>query len=419
MKIAIVGAGVAGVASAYELARGGHQVTVFERRASVAEESSFAPGAALGAGLLAPWAVPGTMAAPRLAGAGPRVHLAGASLAELRWLWHWRRAARQAQRSSAPTPAVRALARLVQFSQQCFIETAEALELVLERAPGALVLLPDARSAAPLRAAVAALRDAGAELHGIDGAAARAMEPGLSGTPRLDGALHLPQAEAANCRQFTGALRQAAQQLGVAFAFQSEVARLVPAPGGLSLHLAGDAAAQRFDAAVLCLGAHGAPLLESLGLRLGMVALWGCSLTAPLREHAAAPQGVVIDVARQVSISRLGQRVRVAGGAELGRGHGAPHPATVRQLHEALDTWFPGSLQRAGMQLWRGARPMRPGGLPVLGASSVPGLWLNMGHGGCGWSLASGAARLLADAMGGRPTALAPDELAHFAPGTA
>jgi len=214
-------------------------------------------------------------------------------------------------------------------------------------------------------------------------------------------------------------LRQAAQQLGVAFAFQSEVARLVPAPGGLSLHLAGDAAAQRFDAAVLCLGAHGAPLLESLGLRLGMVALWGCSLTAPLREHAAAPQGVVIDVARQVSISRLGQRVRVAGGAELGRGHGAPHPATVRQLHEALDTWFPGSVQRAGMQLWRGARPMRPDGLPVLGASSVPGLWLNMGHGGCGWSLASGAARLLADAMGGRPTALAPDELAHFAPGTA
>lgn len=417
MKIAIVGAGAAGVATAYELARSGHAVTVFERRASVAEESSFAPGAALGAGLLAPWAQPGAMAAPRLAGAGPRVHFSGASLAELRWLWQWRRAARQAQRTAEPTPALRALARLVQFSQRCFIETAESLELVLERAPGALVLLPDTRSAAPLRAAAAALKDAGAQLHAIDAAAARAMEPGLSGTPRLAGALHLPQAEAANCRQFTGALRQAAQQLGVAFEFQADVARLAPAPGGISLQLAGDAGARSFDAGVLCLGAQGGPLLDALGLRLGLVALWGCSLTAPLREHAAAPQGVVIDVARQVSISRLGQRVRVAGGAELGQGNGTPHPATVRQLHEALDTWFPGSVQRAGMQLWRGARPMRPGGLPVLGASSLPGVWLNMGHGGCGWSLASGSARVLADAMSGRAPVLAPDELAHFAPG--
>ena len=414
MKIAIVGAGAAGVTSAYELARAGHEVTVFERRASVAEESSFAPGAVLGPGLLTPWAMPGSMAAPSLVGSGHRVRTRGATVAELRWLWNWRSAARAALPDSAPSPAMRALARMTQFSQQCFLETVETLELELERSQGALVLLQDKKSANLLRAAVTALRDTGAALHEIDAEAARQIEPGLADTERLPLALHLPQAEAANCRQFTGALRQAAQRLGVTFEFQADVTRLLPAHGRMALHLQGDAQARPFDAAVLCAGAQGAPLLDSLGMHLDLVALWGCSLTAPLREGAPAPQGIVIDVARQVTISRLGQRIRVAGGAELGRSDGTPHPATLRQLHDALDAWFPGSAQRAGMQLWRGARPMRPNGLPALGPSGVPGLWLNLGHGGCGWSLASGCARLLAEMMTGQTCAWEAGELAHF-----
>lgn len=416
MKIAIVGAGVAGVTSAYELACAGHEVTVFERRASVAEESSFAPGAVLGPGLFTPWAIPGSMAAPSLVSSGNRVRTRGATVAELRWLWHWRSAARAAQRSSEPPPAMRALARLAQFSQQCFLETVEALELELEleRSLGALVLLQDKKNANLLRAAVTALRDAGTALHEIDADAARHIEPGLADTERVPIALHLPQVEAANCRQFTSTLRQAAQRLDTKFEFQADVTRLIPSSGHMELTLQGDGVSRHFDAAVLCAGAHAARLVEPLGLHLGVVALWGCSLTAPLREDADVPRGVVIDVARQVTISRLGQRIRVAGGAELGRSDGTPHPATVRQLHDALDTWFPGSAQRAGMQLWRGARPMRPGGLPALGPSGVPGLWLNLGHGGCGWSLTSGCARLLADVLSGRASALDASELAHF-----
>ena len=418
MKIAIVGAGVAGVTSAYELARAGHQVTVFERRASAAEESSFAPGAVLGPGLLAPWAMPGAMAAPRILGADARVRVARrASVSEMRWLWQWRSAARKALRSPEPTPAMRALARLSTFSQQCYQETAEALELALEGSEGALVLLRDERGAAPLRAAVEALRGTGAALHEVDAAGARALEPGLADAEPLALALHLPQAQAGNCRQFSGLLRQAAQRMGVEFVFNADVTRVSPAGAHMALHLKADSQARRFDAAVLCAGADATPLLQALGLQLGLVALWGSSLTAPLREDAPAPQGVLIDVARQVTISRLGQRVRVAGGAELGRGDGSPHPATLQLLYDALDAWFPGSAVRGNaMQLWRGARPMRPSGLPALGASGIPGLWLNLGHGACGWSLASGCARLLADAMTERPPALAPDELAHFVP---
>ncbi|MGP1683379.1 MAG: FAD-dependent oxidoreductase, partial [Giesbergeria sp.] len=268
MKIAIVGAGAAGVTSAYELARAGHEVTVFERRASVAEESSFAPGAVLGPGLLTPWAMPGSMAVPSLVGSGNRVRTRGATVTELRWLWHWRGAARAAQRSSEPLPAMRALARLTQFSQQCFLETVEALELELERSQGALVLLQDKKNANLLRAAVTALRDAGTALHEIDAQAAREIEPGLADTERLPLALHLPQAEAANCRQFTGALRQAAQRLGVAFEFQADVARLTPTSGRMAVVLQGNGETRHFDAAVLCTGTQAAHLLGPLGLYL-------------------------------------------------------------------------------------------------------------------------------------------------------
>ena len=418
MKIAIVGAGVAGVTTAYELARHGHTVTVFERRASAAEETSFAPGAVRGLGPLAPWALPGSMGVPRALGSSANIQAGRASsLAQLRWLWQWRGAARKALRSEEPTPAMRALAQLSQWSQHCYLDTAEALELDLEHSCGALLLLRDDRTAAPLRQAVQALRSAGALLHELDAAAARKLEPGLAENAEFALALHLPAAEAGNCRQFSVLLRQAAQRLGAEFLFQAEVTAIRSTSNGTTLQLRGEAEPRRFEAAVLCSGADALSLLAPLGVRTGMVALWGYSLTAPLREGVPGPQGTVLDAARQVSLARLGQRIRVSGGAELGGTGAAQRPKALHALYEALDTWFPGSAQRgAGLQMWRGARAIRPSGLPLLGASGVPGLWLNLAHGDGGWSLASGCARELAQQLVGSESALTPTDLLHFAP---
>ena len=278
-------------------------------------------------------------------------------------------------------------------------------------------MLQDDRTAAPLRQAVQALRSAGALLHELDAAAARKLEPGLAENAEFALALHLPAAEAGNCRQFSVLLRQAAQRLGAEFLFQAEVTAIRSTSNGTTLQLRGEAEPRRFEAAVLCSGADALSLLAPLGVRTGMVALWGYSLTAPLREGVPGPQGTVLDAARQVSLARLGQRIRVSGGAELGGTGAAQHPKALHALYEALDTWFPGSAQRgAGLQMWRGARAIRPSGLPLLGASGVPGLWLNLAHGDGGWSLASGCARELAQQLVGSESALTPTDLLHFAP---
>ena len=412
MKIAVVGAGVVGVATAYELTECGHEVTVFERRSSAAEEASYAPGALVGPALLAPWAVAGAMGGGGLS--GMEVGTA-ARMAELRWLWHWRSAVTAPSKTSQELAGLHALAALSTHSQRRFIEIAEKLELPLEASIGALVLLRDARSAAAFRASADALRSAGATLTELDAPAARNIEPGLAESEKFSVAQHLPNAIAANCRQQTVLLRQAAQRLGASFEFQTTVVAMHHKGGKTQVQLADASPPRSFDAVVLCNGLDANALLQALGIPLAMVALWGTSLTAPLREDAEQPQGTVIDAARQVSLARIGNRIRVAGGAELGRTSSESHQNTLRKLNEALDTWFPGCAARgAGMQVWRGARAVRRGGLPALGPSSVPGIWLNLAHGDSGWALASGCAQMLAHAMAGEEPPIGMQAMAHF-----
>jgi D-amino-acid dehydrogenase len=108
----------------------------------------------------------------------------------------------------------------------------------------------------------------------------------------------------------------------------------------------------------------------------------------------------------KVAVSRLGDRVRVAGSAELGGHPTAMHPRALATLHRVLDDWFPGQADLAGAQYWKGARPMRPDGPPVIGATGVDGVWVNLGHGSSGWALSCGSARLLADLLAGRSPAV-------------
>ena len=402
MKIAIVGAGIVGVTTAYELARDGHAVTVFERRASAAEESSFANAGLLAPGLLRPWAAPGALGPARapLLGRQALVRIAsGATRADLAWLWRWRRNALQTSKGVLP-PALAALEQLARYSHRRLHQTLETLQLDPETRRGGLVLLRSEAEHAALAPVLQLLRDAGVALHELDAEAARAIEPGLCPQTPLACALHLPGGELGNCRLFALMLRQAAQALGVEFMFGTTVRQLHTAPAGVEL--AGDTRPQRFDAIVLCAGGASAELLRPLGLRLPLAQLHGYTVSTPLRDELHAPLASVVDASQRISITRLGQRIRVAGGAELG--HCATHhQPTLERMYQVLTGWFPGGAQlSAGAQVWRGSRAMLPDGLPVLGLSGQPGLWLNIGHGDSGWALASGCARVLSDLMAQR-----------------
>lgn len=409
MKIAIVGAGIVGVTTAYELARDGHDTTVFDRRSALAEEASFATGGLLAPAVLSSWGAPGAAPAPSVWGGAAKLRIGSALTAtDLAWLRRWRQAARAYAQDPTPQPPLLALERLARYSHERLQAMATGLDMAFERSGGALLLLRSAADAAALQPVVEALRMAGTVATEVDAATARTIEPGLSEHTQLAGALHLPGGEAGNCRQFALLLRQAAQSLGVQFLFNQTVTRLVctaQTSAPVSVQLQGETAPQHFDAVVLCTGASAATLLKPLGLRLPLVSLYGSTLSAPLQESINAPLSAVLDARHQVCIVRLGQRVRVSGGAELGRGQAgnAAHTATLQMLYQVLSDWFPGGAQMSGnVQVWRGARAALPDGPPVLGASGVPGLWLNIGHGASGWGLACGSARALADCVAGR-----------------
>lgn len=405
MKIAIVGAGIVGVTTAYELAHDGHEVTVFEQRSAAAEEASFATAGLLAPYLGTPWAAPGFGHALRLMGSLATLRMAGGiSRANMGWLRRWRRAAAL---HNAPAAA---LDRLALYSQSRLHRIASQHELDFEATEGRLILLRTEHEREQLQPALAVLRDGGVTVQEVDAPAARRIEPGLCPEAPLAGAIHLPTASAGNCRLFALQLRQGIQGAGVDFAFNTRVDRISATPVGVTLQ--GHAETRRFDAVVLCAGAASAALLPAVGLPLPMAAVYGYSVSAPLREATHAPRASVVDAGQQIAITRLGQRVRIAGGAELAGADAAHHAPTLQRLYRTLNEWFPGGAQlSSGLQIWRGARPMLPDGAPVIGASGVPGLWLNTGHGAGGWTLACGSARALADLIAQREPEVSLDGL--------
>jgi D-amino-acid dehydrogenase len=153
-------------------------------------------------------------------------------------------------------------------------------------------------------------------------------------------------------------------------------------------------------------------LLAPLKLRLPLTPIFGYSVTAPLRPdtgmaaHEAGPRSALMDERFKVALSRLGQRIRVAGSAELGGQVDRLRPAPLATLYRVLDDWFPGAAVTRDAQHWKGARPTLPDGPPVLGESGAPGVWLNLGHGSSGWALACGSARVLAERLAGREAPL-------------
>jgi D-amino-acid dehydrogenase len=180
-------------------------------------------------------------------------------------------------------------------------------------------------------------------------------------------------------------------------------------------HVESGPSEEAFDAVVVCAAVASRALLRDIGVRLPLLAVHGYSVTAPLRhddQHLhLEPRAALMDERFKVAISRMGNRVRVAGSAQIGPASAAQDGRAFTTLDKVLDDWFPGITRRDAAQRWKGARPMLPDGPPVLGASGVDGVWLNLGHGGSGWALSCGSARLLADAIAGRKTPIEIDGL--------
>jgi len=407
MQVAVIGAGIVGVTTAYELAAQGHEVTVFERRASVAAETSFANAGVIAPGYVTPWAAPGMpwkVLSHMLSRDAP-VRFGGlGALGQLPWMWRWLRACRPkvhlANRSAMQT--------LARYSRERLQELTHLLRLDYEQASGYLVLIRTGRELKGSQRGLALLRELGVAHEVIDAERTRQIEPALNPAATLHAAIHLPQDGVGNCRHFAHLLKAEAQKLGALYRFDTDVQALTPGSRPALRTATGESLA--FDAVAICAGVQANALLRQVGLKLPLAPIWGYSVTAPVRHvdgHAPlGPRAALMDERYKVAISRLGQRVRVAGSAEVGGRADHMRLGTLRTLYRVLDEWFPGSTVTREAQHWKGARPMLPDGPPVLGASGAPGVWLNLGHGSSGWALACGSARVLAERISGRDAAI-------------
>jgi len=412
LKIAVVGAGVIGVTSAYELAAAGHEVTVFDIGGTIAGEASFAPAGMDGPG----WA----MAWSALAAAAPGLPALGVGANPRRWLWaaRWLNAHR---RSALPLLHQRTH-RLAAYSRERAQVLRRSLNLEFENAAGVLVLSRSAAHTKGMLKAALMLEQLGVAHRRLAADECLSIEPGLNPEQRPDAAIHLSGEGTGNCREFTHLMRQHAERLGVRFVFHTEVTGITAGERPvLTLRRAPPASSApgssrepehpeeqaAFDAVAVCSAIGAKPLLAGCGLRLPLARLLGHSVTLPLRledmsASSIGPTSAVIDAGKRISITRSGSRVRVAAVTRLGGPTSANDRSAVEPLYRLLDHWFPGCARASQAQHWAGACSALPDGLPLIGASGVRGVWLNIGHGDTGWAMACGSAKVLSDSICGR-----------------
>lgn len=429
MRVAVIGAGIVGVTTAYELAADGHEVTVFERRGSVAAEASFANAGVVAPGYVTPWAAPGMPwhVLSHLFKQHTPVRFNRLGAGNLRWLWRWWRACNaQNHRSNRAR-----LQRLAMYSRERLNHLTQTLQLDYERVEGYLVLLRSEQDAARAQPGLALLTEMGVRFQQLAPEQCRRIEPGLNPDAELHAGIQLAHSEVGNCRQFALLLREEAERLGATFRFHTTVQSLQPgktprvtkvySPMEESTWLNPDLLrtegpptdvppfepeTESFDAVVVCAALGATELLAPHGIKLPLAPVYGYSVTAPLRNLAihpdVGPRAAVMDERYKVAVSRFGNRLRVAGGAELGGRPQQHNRASLDTLYKVLNDWFPGATHMSQAQVWKGAQPMLPDGPPVLGTSGIPGVWLNLGHGSSGWVLACGSGRVVADAVAGR-----------------
>lgn len=403
MHVLIIGAGVIGVSSAWYLRQAGFDVTVLERRAAPALETSFGNAGMIAPGYVTPWAAPGMPAKvlrTLFAREAPVLFRPTADPAMWRWIARWLREC-QLERFRANKLRMQ---RLAFYSRDCLHRLVDELGIEYERSRGYLQLLRTQRDVDMAAPALALLRENNVPHRLVDAAECRRIEPGLAtGTP-LAGGLHLPEDESGNCPMFTRRLHQAAEAAGVRFRFDTVVTRILRGEnGGLAVTLApsvaGAAGPEILETprVLVAAGVESAALLRPLGLRVPLYPVKGYSATITVQDERQAPRGALMDESYKVAITRLGGRMRVAGTAELGTRSLGLRPAALHTLLKVARDWFPAAGDYQTATLWAGARPMLPDGPPLIGATRVPGLYLNLGHGSTGWAMACGSGKIAAD----------------------
>jgi len=403
MKIAILGAGVIGVTTAHYLARQGHEVTVIDRQSGPALETSFANAGEISPGYSSPWAAPGIPAKAvkwLFMRHAPLILHPQINAPTVAWLLSLLRNCTSARYALNKARMV----RLADYSQ--VVQTALNEELGLQydhRTQGTLQLFRTQKQLDGIYKDTEVLREGGVPFEVLDQDGCIAAEPGLKATRDLFvGGLRLPRDETGDCFKFTVALADhAAATQGVTFQYGTTIQGLI-AEGGRITGVKTDKGVVTADAYVLALGSYSPMMVKPLGMTLPVYPVKGYSITAPIINEPAAPVSTIMDESYKVAITRLGDRIRVGGMAEIAGFSDALPERRRNTLEHSVGSLFPGAGDLKAASYWSGLRPMTPDGTPVIGKTKIDNLFLNTGHGTLGWTMACGSARVIADLISGQ-----------------
>ncbi len=402
MKVLILGSGVIGVTSAYYLARAGHEVTVVDRQPEPALETSFANAGEVSPGYSSPWAGPGVPVKAvkwLLMKHGPLV--IRPKLDPVMWVWLTKMlrnctSARYAINKSRMIP-------IAEYSRDCLRDLRRDIGIQYdERAQGTLQLFRYQAQLDGTAEDIAVLKQYGVPYETLSREGCIAVEPALAGVrEKFVGGLRLPQDETGDCHMFTQALAKHAEALGVRFLFNTGIDRIVT-DGARVSGVVTSAGMLQADSYVLALGSWSSRLVAPLGISLPVYPVKGYSITVPIKDAAGAPESTVMDESYKVAITRLGDRIRVGGTAEISGFSTKLYDARRATLDHSLTDLFPRGGDLAKATFWSGLRPMTPDGPPVIGPTQYANLHLNTGHGTLGWTMSCGSGRVLADMLSGK-----------------
>jgi len=412
MTILVLGSGVVGVSTAYYLARAGQKVIVVDRQPGPALETSFANAGEVSPGYSAPWAAPGIPLKAikwMLSAHSPLVIRPKLSLTQWRWMAQMLANCTHARYEVNKGRMV----RVAEYSRDALKALRNDTGISYdERSLGTLQVFRKQKQLDDIGTDTRILDQFQVPYELLDVEGCVAAEPGLARVRgKLVGGLRLPGDETGDCFKFTNALMEQARGLDVEFRYGVEIDRLLQEKRQVTGLRTRQGEEIRGDGVVVALGSYSPSLLKPLGLHLPVYPVKGYSITLPIEDESGAPVSTVMDETYKVAITRLGDRIRAAGTAELAGFDLTLRPARRQMIEHVVRDLFPAGGDLGKTEFWCGLRPMTPDGTPLIGPSGVPGLYLNTGHGTLGWTMACGSGKLLADIVTGRQPDIATEGL--------
>ncbi|WP_417208571.1 D-amino acid dehydrogenase [Antarctobacter sp.] len=400
MKVIVMGAGVIGVTTAYYLAKGGAEVTVLDRQSGPGLETSYANAGELSYGMTSPWAAPGVpVKALKWLFMKRRPLFIWPLISPTMWGWGLQML-RNCNEDSYRINKSR-MVRISNYSRDVMPDLIAETGIEYDgRAQGTLQLFRTAKQLKSSKADQDILAEYDSPFEVLDRDGCIAAEPALASVrEKFVGGLQLTADRTGDCRMFTMALAEKCAEMGVEFQYGQSIRGIAVENGqvaGVETEMAGRITGDRY---VCALGSYGPRLLNPIGVRLPVYPVKGYSVTLPVTEDAQAPQSTIMDETHKVAITRLGDRIRVAGTAEIAGYSNRLGPHATDTVRHVINDLFPDGGDLSKAEGWTGLRPMTPDGTPVLGASRYDNLFLNTGHGTLGWTMACGSGRAVADVV--------------------